>query len=159
MAWFDFTRPGRRDSTTTRSAMLTASPMSCVTRIAVLSSRRQRALAATALADDSHELAGGDRERNVLERLGLAFKAEIAQADAEQLDLGPTGADGCRCRHGSLRLVGEFGEHERFELHALGVLEHVTLHQDVLKLLHRLRLDLRRALPDVELAIALSRSD
>ncbi len=46
----DFTRPGRRDSTTTRSVMLTASPISCVTRIAVLPSRRRISVISSASA-------------------------------------------------------------------------------------------------------------
>ena len=79
--------------------------------------RQQRALAAAALADDGDELAGRDRDRDALERLGLALEAEIAQADVAQLDLGRGG--NCRCRHGSLRLVGELGEHQVLELHAL----------------------------------------
>src|SRR5207245_1289579 len=140
IAWSDFTCPGRRESTITRSAMLTASPMSWVTRIAVFFSRRritatssdsasrvcessaakgspleqivllqhvadlaaraghglavhehravgrhenagdqrqQRALAAAALADDRDEFAGRNRDRDVLERLGLALETEI----------------------------------------------------------------------------------
>ena len=48
--WSDFTRPGRRDSTMTRSAMLTASPMSWVTRIAVLPSRRRISVTSSASA-------------------------------------------------------------------------------------------------------------
>ena len=81
--------------------------------------RQQRALAAAALPDDGDELARGDRERDAFERLGLAFEAEVAQVDVAQLDLRRSGAAGCRCLHGSLRLAGELGEHQVLILHAL----------------------------------------
>src|SRR5579883_345431 len=59
--------------------------------------REEGALAAAALADDGDELARRHPERDVLERLGLAVAAEIAQRDVAQLDLG-RGA-GSRRRH------------------------------------------------------------
>src|SRR5437868_8680931 len=46
--------------------------------------REQRALAASALADDGVEFTGRDRERYVPERFGLALPPEVAQADRSE---------------------------------------------------------------------------
>jgi hypothetical protein len=79
--------------------------------------RQQGALAATALADDRDKLACRDRQRNVFERLGLAFQAEIAQADVAQLDLRDAGPS--LWLHGLLGLVREVAQHQVCELHPL----------------------------------------
>src|SRR5260370_36700142 len=73
--------------------------------------RQQRALAAAALANDGDELAGLNRDRDVLERFGLALEAEIPQVDVAQLDLGPGR------RHGSLSLGEELGDDEIGKFH------------------------------------------
>src|SRR5216683_6044247 len=99
--------------------------------------RQERALAAAALADDGDELAGCDRQRDALERLGLALAAEIAQPDVAQFDLARRRAAVCRGLHGSLRLAGELRRDQVGEFHALALLEHVTLHQDVLEALEQ----------------------
>ena len=93
------------------------------------------------------------RERNVLQRLGLAFQAEIAQADVAQFNLGAALAGRCTDH---FALLGELGDDEVPELHALGRLEDVALHQDVLEPLNGGRLDHRRGFPDLEPPVALA---
>ena len=120
--------------------------------------RQQRALAAAALADDGDELARRDRERDVLERLGLALEAEIAQADVAQLDLRP----GRRRRVPvparitspcwRIRCSTRSSNFTRLALSSTLPCTRMSWNFSI-----GLRLDLRRALPDVELAIALGR--
>src|SRR5712692_7720383 len=69
--------------------------------------REQRALAASALANDGNELARENRKRDVLERLRFAFASKITKVDITQLHLG---LGGQRRLHGSLHLAGELGE-------------------------------------------------
>ena len=105
-------------------------------------SDKERALAAPALADNGDEFARRDRESDILERLGLAFPAEIAHIEAAQLDLRRSAPPALGILHGVRfkRLVGfagEIGKDQVLIFDALGRREHVALHQDILKFLDR----------------------
>ena len=79
---------------------------------------------------------GRDRERDALERLGLALQAEVAQADVAQLHLRrPAPAAGACTDH--FALLANSVRIRSWNFTRLRCFEHVALHQDVLELLDR----------------------